>query len=389
MKKVLFIAPYRQADEWGEKARTLASMINEHADLTLRPIWFNSEVNPNMHLGDMEELENKNELEFDIVIQFGLPNHFAYDGRFKKNIAITSFGCVHKNIDVSSVLNLFDKVAVFSSNEIEYAFRSGIPNNKIINFGCDPFIPTPKPNTTFDFGVEGLTFYTMAGLSPASGLRETLAAYLSIPRDEDKTTLAVVTNHPEEVKKEIQRTQEILGICAPTEYRKIAICNPTDAKDSRHYKDQAHLAFDVFVNVGYNASQCKDTLLAYSADNRVISPRSHNFYKNYTDKVKTIEVTRAMRETRLDGLEIRKGQFIAILSDEGLIARADKIGDVILEALGKAGADKAGIVTIYYGAEIKGVEAQEIAQDIRDRYHTEVEVVYGGQPHYNCIISLE
>lgn len=289
MKKVLFIAPYRQTDEWGEKARTLASMINEHADLTLRPIWFNSEVNPNMHLENMEELENKNEQEFDIVIQFGLPNHFAYDGRFKKNIAITSFGCVHKNIDVSSVLNLFDKVAVFSSNEIEYAFRSGIPNNKIINFGCDPFIPTPNPNTNFDFGVEGLTFYTMAGLSPDSGLRETLAAYLSIPRDEDKTTLAVVTNHPEEVKKEIQRTQEILGICAPTEYRKIAICNPTDAKDSRHYKDQAHLAFDVFINVGYNASQCKDTLLAYSADNRVISPRSHNFYKNYTDKVKTIE----------------------------------------------------------------------------------------------------
>ena len=111
--------------------------------------------------------------------------------------------------------------------------------------------------------------------------------------------------------------------------------------------------------------------------------------KKAINKVKAIEVTRAMRETRLDGLEIRKGQFIAILSDEDLIARADKIGDVILEALGKAGADKAEIVTIYYGAEIKGVEAQEIAQDIRDRYHTEVEVVYGGQPHYNCIISLE
>lgn len=111
--------------------------------------------------------------------------------------------------------------------------------------------------------------------------------------------------------------------------------------------------------------------------------------KKAINKVKTIEVTRAMRETRLDGLEIRKGQFIVILNDEDLIARADKIGDVILEALGKAGADKAEIVTIYYGAEIKGVEAQEIAQDIRDRYHTEVEVVYGGQPHYNYIISLE
>jgi len=107
------------------------------------------------------------------------------------------------------------------------------------------------------------------------------------------------------------------------------------------------------------------------------------------NKVRAIEVTRAVRGTCLNGLEIRKGQFIAILNDEDLIARADKIGDVVLEALGKTGAEKSRIVTIYYGAEIKDVEAQEIAQEIRDRYHTEVEVVYGGQPHYNYIISLE
>jgi len=107
------------------------------------------------------------------------------------------------------------------------------------------------------------------------------------------------------------------------------------------------------------------------------------------NKVRAIEVTRAVRGTRLGGLEIRKGQFIAMLNDEDLIARADKAGDVVLEALGKAGAEKAGIVTVYYGAEIKGAEAQEIAQEIRDRYHTEVEVIYGGQPHYNYIVSLE
>jgi DAK2 domain fusion protein YloV len=106
-------------------------------------------------------------------------------------------------------------------------------------------------------------------------------------------------------------------------------------------------------------------------------------------KVRAIEVTRAVRGTRLCGLEIRKGQFIAMLNDEDLIARADKIEDVILEALSKAGTEKAEIVTIYYGAEIKDAEAQEIAQEVRDRYHTEVETVYGGQPHYNYIISLE
>jgi len=106
-------------------------------------------------------------------------------------------------------------------------------------------------------------------------------------------------------------------------------------------------------------------------------------------KVKAIEVTRAVRGTHLCGLEIRKGQFIAMLNDEDLIARADEIEDVILEALSKAETEKAEIVTIYYGAEIKDAEAQEIAQEVRDRYDTEVETVYGGQPHYNYIISLE
>jgi len=61
----------------------------------------------------------------------------------------------------------------------------------------------------------------------------------------------------------------------------------------------------------------------------------------------------------------------------------------LMGARGNSGVEMAGIVTIYYGAEIKGAEVQEIAQEICDRYHTEVEVVYGGQPHYNYIISLE
>ena len=107
------------------------------------------------------------------------------------------------------------------------------------------------------------------------------------------------------------------------------------------------------------------------------------------DKVKTIEVTRAVRRAHLNGLEIRKGQFMAILNDEDLIARADKARDAVLEALAKAGAEKAGIVTIYYGANTKEPEAQEIAREIRDRYDVEVEVIYGGQPHYSYTISLE
>jgi len=108
--------------------------------------------------------------------------------------------------------------------------------------------------------------------------------------------------------------------------------------------------------------------------------------------VKTIGVTKAVRKTQINGQKIKKGQFIAILDDENLIASSNNnnnISDVIFEALTKVDIEKTEIVTIYYGAEIQAAEAEDIAQKIRDKYQTEVEVVRGNQAHYNYIISLE
>jgi hypothetical protein len=105
--------------------------------------------------------------------------------------------------------------------------------------------------------------------------------------------------------------------------------------------------------------------------------------------VKTIEITKAVRKVHLNGLKIKKGQFIAILNDEDLIASSNKMLDVIREALEKVNIKEAEVATIYPGAGIKVAEAERMAQEIRDKYHTAVEVINGGQPHYRYIISLE
>ncbi len=105
--------------------------------------------------------------------------------------------------------------------------------------------------------------------------------------------------------------------------------------------------------------------------------------------VKTIGVTKAVRKTRMNGQEIKKGQPIAILSDEDLIAGGNNMVDVIFQALTKANIENTEMVTIYYAAETQAIEAEDIAQKIREEYHLEVEVVQGGQPHYDYIISLE
>jgi len=105
--------------------------------------------------------------------------------------------------------------------------------------------------------------------------------------------------------------------------------------------------------------------------------------------VKTIGVTKAVRKTRMNGQEIKKGQPIAILNDETLIAGGNNMLDIIFQALTKTNIENTEMVTIYYAAETQAIEVEDIAQKIREGYHLEVEVVQGGQPHYNYIISLE
>ncbi len=105
--------------------------------------------------------------------------------------------------------------------------------------------------------------------------------------------------------------------------------------------------------------------------------------------VTTIEITKAVRKTQINGLKIKKGKPIAILNDEDLIASGDTMLDVILEALNKAEVENAEMITIYYGAEVESNEAENTAREIRNKCQAEVEVIYGGQPHYSYIISLE
>lgn len=106
-------------------------------------------------------------------------------------------------------------------------------------------------------------------------------------------------------------------------------------------------------------------------------------------EVTTVEITRAMRKMQFSGLTIKRGQFIAILNDEHLIANGNRMPDLISDALNRANGAKSEMVTMYYGAETEQAEAEELAEEIKREHGVDVEVVHGGQLHYNYIISLE
>jgi len=111
--------------------------------------------------------------------------------------------------------------------------------------------------------------------------------------------------------------------------------------------------------------------------------------ENTKSAVKSIEITRAVRSIELGGLKIKKKQPIGFL-DGDLVAVSDNTSDALNQALAKLDLGQAEVITIYYGADAELAEAEQVSLSIRKQYpQLQIEVVQGGQPHYNYIVSVE
>ena len=107
------------------------------------------------------------------------------------------------------------------------------------------------------------------------------------------------------------------------------------------------------------------------------------------DRVQTIEVTHAVRDTRSNGLRVRKGDVIGLINDRLEFAGGD-YAEVVHKALGKLGPDSYELVTVYRGEQASDAELATLESEIRSSYPgLEVEVQQGGQHHYPFILSVE
>jgi DAK2 domain fusion protein YloV len=106
--------------------------------------------------------------------------------------------------------------------------------------------------------------------------------------------------------------------------------------------------------------------------------------------VRTIEITRAVSSTRVNGQDIKEGQIIAIV-DDSLKAAAPTAAEAILQVLGAVAVEGTSVVTVYAGADVTKEEAERVSAGIRERLPSSytVDSHYGGQPHYDYIISVE
>ncbi len=105
--------------------------------------------------------------------------------------------------------------------------------------------------------------------------------------------------------------------------------------------------------------------------------------------VRSGEVTRAIRTTTVGDVRVKEGEAIAMLDDK-LIAACSTAAEALQKLCIHAAPGKGALITLYWGGDTREEEAQIAAEDVRSRYPgVEVEVVYGGQPYYDYLVSIE
>ena len=97
----------------------------------------------------------------------------------------------------------------------------------------------------------------------------------------------------------------------------------------------------------------------------------------------------AQRDAVLGGVSVSAGQLMGLL-ERRMVTSGDDAVAVLAELVGMAQAEPGSIVTLFWGADSQAEEAEAAGDVLRERFPgAEVEVVFGGQPHYNYIISVE
>lgn len=128
-------------------------------------------------------------------------------------------------------------------------------------------------------------------------------------------------------------------------------------------------------------------ILAFNPEVSVEDNKS-NMTKGF-EHVKTGQVTFAVRDTSIDGVEIHKDDYMALAEGKIILSTPGKM-DAAKEVITSLVDEDSEIITVIYGVDATKEEADELASFIEDHYaDAEVEIVEGKQSLYPFIISVE
>ncbi len=105
--------------------------------------------------------------------------------------------------------------------------------------------------------------------------------------------------------------------------------------------------------------------------------------------VKTGQITYSVRDTSIDGFEIRNGDIMGI-GDHGILAVEKSVEEAVTETIMKLVDADSELVSIYYGEDVTEDDAIALAGKIEELCPgCDVEVHAGGQPIYYYVVSVE
>lgn len=105
--------------------------------------------------------------------------------------------------------------------------------------------------------------------------------------------------------------------------------------------------------------------------------------------VRTGELTVATRSVEIDGVAVKEGHVIGLL-DGKLVVSGDDLTACTQDMLARAHCKQSELVTLYYGADLTSAAANQLADKLREACPgLEIELIEGGQPHYQLILSIE
>ncbi len=111
--------------------------------------------------------------------------------------------------------------------------------------------------------------------------------------------------------------------------------------------------------------------------------------KEALGSVKTGQITFAVRDTNIDGVEIQKDDFMGIADGKIVLTNKDK-KSAAKELLTSMMDEDSEILTVIYGEDVSEEDVEELVSDLEESYpDVEVEVHNGKQPLYSFIFSIE
>ncbi|MFN8539982.1 MAG: hypothetical protein U0232_21195, partial [Thermomicrobiales bacterium] len=105
--------------------------------------------------------------------------------------------------------------------------------------------------------------------------------------------------------------------------------------------------------------------------------------------IRSAEVTRAVRSATIDGVTVADGQVIGLV-DGKLVCAGESVEAILRDLLARTAAASAELITLYRGEGVDEVSGQSMVESLQADYpDAAFELVDGGQPHYEYLMSVE